>query len=49
MTETLAAGTYTLDVAMREDGSGLDAIVIDGLGSFTGSDAEAALVPCAGP
>jgi hypothetical protein len=49
MTETLAAGTYTLDVAMREDGSGLDAIVLDSLGTFTGSDAEAALVPCAGP
>jgi hypothetical protein len=38
MQELLAPGVYHLDIAMREDGSALDAIVIDGTGTFRGSD-----------
>lgn len=33
--ETLTPGTYTLDIAMREDGCAIDAIYLDRTGTFT--------------
>jgi hypothetical protein len=41
MEEFLAPGFYTLDIAMREDGSAIDAIVLDGSGTFAGTDPDA--------
>jgi len=49
MVEVLAAGTYHLEIAMREDGSALDAIILDGTGSFDGTDLATQSVPCAAP
>ncbi len=47
MVEGLCAGTYHLDIGMREDGSGIDAIIVDGTGTFDGTDASADVIPCA--
>jgi hypothetical protein len=41
MEEFLVPGFYTLDIAMREDGSAIDAIVLDGSGTFAGTDPAA--------
>ena len=38
MEEALAPGIYHLDISMREDGSALDAVVLDGAGTFNGTD-----------
>ncbi|MCH8992699.1 MAG: hypothetical protein IIA44_13260, partial [Acidobacteria bacterium] len=45
MIETLVAGTYTLEIAMREDGSAVDEIIIDGTGGFDGTAAGALAIP----